>query len=91
MQMLSDDGLNLRSMSDEELDAAWDLWCDLAQETNAFDPACSHGVLASGSDQTGPISSGRFQRTRALGVCDTRARIMRIPDTTIRFPAGGRL
>jgi hypothetical protein len=45
MQMLSDDDLNLRLMSDEELDAAWDLWFDLAQETNAFDPAYSHGVL----------------------------------------------
>ena len=45
MQMLSEDDLNLRSMSDEELDAAWDLWFDLAQETNAFDPAYSHGVL----------------------------------------------
>ena len=45
MQMLSEDDLNLRSMSDEELEAAWDLWFDLAQETNAFDPAYSHGVL----------------------------------------------
>jgi hypothetical protein len=38
MQMLSEDDLNLRSMSDEELEAAWDLWFDLAQETNAFAP-----------------------------------------------------
>jgi hypothetical protein len=45
MQMLSEDDLNLRSMSDEQLEAAWDLWFDLAQETNAFDPAYSHGVL----------------------------------------------
>jgi hypothetical protein len=45
MQMLSEDDLNLRLMSDEELDAAWDLWFDLAQETNAFDPLYSHGVL----------------------------------------------
>ena len=45
MQMLSEDDLNLRSMSDEELDAAWDLWFDLAQHTNASDPAYSHGVL----------------------------------------------
>ena len=45
MQMLSEDDLNLRSASDEELEAAWDLWFDLAQETNAFDPAYSHGVL----------------------------------------------
>lgn len=45
MQMLSEDDVNLRSMSEEELDAAWDLWFDLAQETNAFDPAYTHGVL----------------------------------------------
>ena len=45
MQMLSEDDVNLRSMSEEELEAAWDLWFDLAQETNAFDPAYSHGVL----------------------------------------------
>ena len=45
MQMLSEDDLDLRSMSDEELDAAWDLWFDLSQETNEFDPAYSHGVL----------------------------------------------
>ena len=45
MQMLSEDDLNLRSMSDEDLEAAWDLWFDLAQETNAFDLAYSHGVL----------------------------------------------
>jgi hypothetical protein len=32
-------------MSDEEFDAAWDLWFDLAQETNASDPPYSHGVL----------------------------------------------
>jgi len=43
--MLSEDDLNLRSMSDEELDAAWELWFDLAQETNPFDPAYTHGVL----------------------------------------------
>ena len=45
MQMLSDDDVNIRTMSDEELDAAWDLWFDLAQETNAFDPPYTHGVL----------------------------------------------
>ena len=61
MQMLSEDDLNLRSMSDEELEAAWDLWFDLAQETNAFDPAYSHGVLVGwtpGRD-TRPIMTAR--------------------------------
>ena len=45
MQMLSDDDVNLRGLSDEELDRAWDLWFDLAQTTNAWDPPYSHGVF----------------------------------------------
>ncbi len=45
MQMLSDDDVNIRSMSDEELAAAWDLWFDLAQTTNAADPPYTHGVF----------------------------------------------
>jgi hypothetical protein len=47
MLMLSDDDLNIRGMTDEELEAAWDLWFDVAQETNDFDPPYTHGVLAS--------------------------------------------
>ncbi len=35
--MLSEDDLNLRDMTPEELDAAWDLWFDLARETDEFD------------------------------------------------------
>ena len=35
--MLSDDDLNLKDMTDEELAAAWDLWFDLAQTTNDSD------------------------------------------------------
>ena len=38
MQMLSEDDVNLRELSDEELDLAWDLWFDLAQTTNDWDP-----------------------------------------------------
>ena len=45
MPMLSDDDVNLRGLSAEELDAAWDLWFDLAQATNDFDPPYSHGVF----------------------------------------------
>ena len=45
MQMLSDDDLDLRGMSDEELDAAWDLWFTLAQTTNDDDPPYTHGVF----------------------------------------------
>jgi len=46
MQMLSEDDLNLREMTREELDAAWDLWFDLAQSTNDADPPYEHGVFA---------------------------------------------
>jgi hypothetical protein len=45
MQMLSEDDVNLRELSDEQLDSAWDLWFDLAQCTNDWDPPYSHGVF----------------------------------------------
>ena len=45
MPMLSEDDVNLRDLSPEELDAAWDLWFDLAQTTNDSDPPYSHGVF----------------------------------------------
>lgn len=48
MQMLSDDDLDLREMTPEELDRAWDLWFDLAQTTNEYDPPYTHGVFAGG-------------------------------------------
>ena len=58
MQRLSDDDVNLRELSDEELDAAWDLWFDLAQVTNDSDPPYSHGVFV--NRLTSP-SRERFQ------------------------------
>ena len=45
MKLLSDDDLDLREMSDEELAKAWDLWFDLAQHTNEDDPPFTHGVF----------------------------------------------
>jgi hypothetical protein len=45
MSMLSDDDLDLRDLDDEALAAAWDLWFDLAQTTNPFDPPYAHGVF----------------------------------------------
>ena len=45
MEMLSEDDLNLRQMTPEELDLAWDLWFDLAQATNDFDPPYTHGAF----------------------------------------------
>ena len=46
MRMLSEDDVNLKDLSAEELDAAWDLWFDIAQTTNEADPPYSHGVFA---------------------------------------------
>jgi hypothetical protein len=51
MPMLSEDDINLADLSDEELDAAWDLWFDLAQSTNDSDPPYSHGVLVNALDE----------------------------------------
>ncbi len=53
MQMLSEDDLNLEELSDDELAAAWDLWFDLAQETNEFDPPYTHGVFVPASSSIG--------------------------------------
>jgi hypothetical protein len=61
MSMLSEDDVNLADLSAEELDAAWDLWFDLAQSTNDSDSLYSHGVfvtanpaLSSGSSAPSP-------------------------------------
>jgi hypothetical protein len=43
--MLSEDDLDIADLSPQELDAAWDLWFDLAQATDQDDPPYSHGVL----------------------------------------------
>ena len=45
MKLLGQDDLDLENLSDEELERAWDLWFDLAQATNDFDPPYEHGVL----------------------------------------------
>ncbi|MBW8878039.1 MAG: hypothetical protein JF614_24005 [Acidobacteria bacterium] len=45
MELLSEDDLNLKDMTREELDRAWNLWFDLAQTTNDFDPPYTHGVF----------------------------------------------
>lgn len=45
MEMLSEDDLNLKDMTPEELDRAWDLWFTLAQTTNDSDPPYTHGVF----------------------------------------------
>jgi hypothetical protein len=64
MQMLSEDDQNLRDMTPEELDAAWDLWFDLAQWTNDFDPPYEHGVfVGTATRDADPITPGA-RRTR---------------------------
>ena len=45
MELLSEDDLDLKGMTWEELERAWDLWFDLAQSTNDFDPPYTHGVF----------------------------------------------
>jgi hypothetical protein len=56
MQMLSEDDLDLKEMTEEELARAWDLWFDLAQSTNEADPPYSHGVLAGLRESPGPTA-----------------------------------
>jgi hypothetical protein len=45
-KVLSEDDLDLKHMTADELELAWDLWFDLAQSTNDADPPYTHGVLA---------------------------------------------
>jgi len=57
MQVLSEDDLNLREMTDKELDAAWDLWFDLAQATSDYDPEYTRVELHSYTIHSGPGNS----------------------------------
>jgi hypothetical protein len=65
MEMLSEDDLNLRQMTPEELDLAWDLWFDLAQATNDFDPPYTHGafVLCQPQPAGGPVAGEQEERS----------------------------
>ncbi|MEA2690726.1 MAG: hypothetical protein QOJ16_113 [Acidobacteriota bacterium] len=45
-EFLSEEDLDLRNLSDEELTAYWNLWLEQAQATNDLDAALySHGVF----------------------------------------------
>ncbi len=45
-EFLSEEDLDLRNLSEEELDAYWRLWLEQAQITNDLDAALySHGVF----------------------------------------------
>jgi hypothetical protein len=58
MELLSEDDLNLKDMTPEELDRAWNLWFDLAQATNDFDPPYTHGVFVLCELEREPASAG---------------------------------
>lgn len=61
--MLSEDDLNLRELTDDELVRAWDLWFDLAQATNEWDPAYSHGVFVGVAEASVPANGHLASRT----------------------------
>ena len=45
-EFLSPEDLDLKNMSEEELERYWNLWLEQAQETNEFDEYLySHGVF----------------------------------------------
>jgi len=60
VRMLSEDDLNVRDLTDDELARAWDLWFDLAQATNEWDPAYTHGVFVGveGASRPAPANGG---------------------------------
>jgi len=59
MKLLSEEDLDLKSLSEEELHAAWDLRFDLAQTTNDRDPPYTHGVFVNlSAGDLAALSSG---------------------------------
>jgi hypothetical protein len=54
-EFLSEEDLDLRAMTDEELYAYWDLWLQQAQATNDQDRLTySHGVFVSAPESVVP-------------------------------------
>ena len=74
MQMLSEDDVDIKTLTREELDAAWDLWFDLAQSTNDADPPYTHGVFVgtgAGRASSAAATAGRSgdpERTLPAGI-----------------------
>jgi hypothetical protein len=62
MPMFSDDDLDLATLSEEELAAAWDLWFDLAQTTNDSDPPGRTGCFRRSSPRGRPRPPERSRR-----------------------------
>ena len=67
MQMLSEDDVNLRALSNEELDLAWDSWFDLVQTTNDWAPPYSHDVFVNQPSPLRPVQ-GRHTPPPQRGV-----------------------
>lgn len=66
MKLLSDEDLDFRNLSEEEREAAWDLWFDLAQATNDRDPPFTHGVFVNCSaEKLAAFAEGRSTRHAA--------------------------
>lgn len=61
MELLSEDDMNLRGMTRAELEAAWDLWFELAQHTNDSDPDYTHGVFVGVDHRTLVVRDARPQ------------------------------
>ena len=56
-EFLSEEDLDLRSMTEAELYAYWDMWLRQAQATNDLDRhTYSHGVFRSASEAAGDVT-----------------------------------
>jgi hypothetical protein len=59
-EFLSEEDLDLRNLSEEELIAYWNLWLEQAQATNDLDEALySHGVFERDPAVAGDEAGGR--------------------------------
>jgi hypothetical protein len=62
-EFLSEEDLDLRNLSDEELIAWWNLWLELAQASNDLDDALySHGVFTREPDSKSPLRADAASR-----------------------------
>lgn len=67
-EFLSEEDLDLRNMSWEELIAYWNLWLEQAQATNDLDEALySHGVF-----ERDPAPAGKTRAEEQSGTAETR-------------------
>jgi hypothetical protein len=65
-EFLSEEDLDLRNLSHEELIAYWNLWLEQAQATNDLDAALySHGVFEREPEPDGAKSSRRASTSSA--------------------------